>query len=437
MNDYFNWSEKRERLALWGMLAFGFALRAAYIISSKVPLFSDMLEWDKARLAIVHSLPYSANWTPLYPAALALVTFIFGDNYVVLNLANAVFSTVTCWYIFLSAREVFGKKTAYLALLLSAVYVDMIWYCSVMLAETLGMMLLTILAYRIIKDKNSAVNGLVFGLTCMTKGLFLLCLPGLLFWIWYKNRPGAWLKKAALFSVFAFLAILPWSIRNMGVYKKPVMLEPHWAMAIFDGHNPYSTGSCDYLFLGTEYGKFYNDPSLSIVEINRICLEKSIDFALHNPLKEIQLTLLKTSKHLAFTTSFVLYRADFPVKKLMFSASVLQNMLLFPLCVLGMVFSFRDRKAFGFSILILSFVGIFITLFSAEVRKRMPFVPFMLILAAHGALLLPGLIERLRARDTKGIAGKLAVSAAVCALLYINFAYQLVTRWKDVAGRFN
>ena len=437
MKDYFNWSEKTERLALRGLLALAFCLRAAYVANVNVLPWSDMIEWDKARLPILHGLPYSANWPPLYPALLALVSRLFGESYVLLNLVNAALSAATCYYIFLSAREVFGKRTAYLALLLSAVYVDMIWYCGVMLAETLGMLLLTVLVYRIIKNRNFAVSGLVFGLTCMAKGLFLLTLPGLLLWIFYKYRSEGWLKKAALFSVFSFLAILPWSLRNLGVYKKPVMLEPHWAMAIFDGHNPYSTGSCDYLFLGTEYGRFYDDPALSIVEKNRISLEKSIEFALHNPLREIQLTILKASKHLTFTTSFVLYRAAYPGRKVMFAASVLQNMLLFPLCVLGLVFSFRDRNAFGFSAMILLFVGIFITLFSAEVRKRMPFVPFMLILAAHGAMLLPGLAQRLRARETAGIAGKLAVSAAVTALLYVNFAYQVFTRWKDVAGRFN
>lgn len=436
MTEFINWDEKKDRLVLWAALAAGFALRAAYILSVKVPPFSDMAVWDQARLAILNGLPYHANWTPLYPAVLALVTAVFGESYILLNLVNAAFSTVTCYFIFLTARELFGRKTAYLALFLSALYVDMIWYCSVMLAETLGMMLLSLLVYRIIKDWNYAVSGLLFGLACMTKGLFLLCLPGLLFWIWYKHRPGIWLKKAALFSVLAFLTILPWSLRNAGVYKKPVMLEPHWAEAVFDGHNPYSTGSCDYLFLGTEYGKFYNDPAVSVVERNRICLEKSVDFALHNPLQEVRLTILKASKHLAFTTSFVLYRADFPLRKLLFSASVLQNMLLFPLCVFGMVFSFRDRNAFGLSAIILSFVGLFVTLFSAEVRKRMPFVPFLLVLAAHGAVLLPGLAARLRARDTAGIAGKLAVSAAVSLLLYMNFVYQVLTRWKDVAGRF-
>jgi hypothetical protein len=111
-------------------------------------------------------------------------------------------------------------------------------------------------------------------------------------------------------------------------------------------------------------------------------------------------------------------------------------MFIFPLCVIGLVFAFRDRNAFGPALVILFFVGIFITLFSAEVRKRMPFVPFLLLFAAHGAALLPGLIARLRSRDFSGIGAKLLVSGLVCGLLYINFAYRVALRWRDVLGRF-
>lgn len=438
IKDFLNLDEKKERLAVWWALALGFALRAAYAAAAaRVLPWSDMGEWDKARQSVAYGLPYTVHWTPLYPAALALLTKIFGENYVVFGLANAAFSAATCWLVFLTAREAFGRRTAWLALLLSVVYVDMIWYSGVMLAETIGMLLLTLTAWLVVKNKHAALAGAAFGLTCMAKGLFLLCLPAFLLWLWYRHRNEGWLKKAVYFALLAGLVMLPWNIRNRLFHKQAVMLEPHWAMAIFDGHNPYSTGTCDYLFIGTEYGKFYDDPNLTVVEKNRICMEKSIEFALNNPLKELQLTVMKASKHLVFTTSFVLYRTDYPLRKTLFILSVLQNMLIFPLCVLGLVFAFRDRNGFGFSLIILFFVGIFITLFSAEVRKRMPFVPFMLILAAHGAALLPGLLERLRAGDTAGVRGKLLTVGTAWALLYANFFYRVATRWQDVLGRFS
>lgn len=438
MNKLLDFAEKKERLALWWALALAFILRAAYgAAAARVAPWSDMLDWDKARQAIAYGLPYSASWTPAYPAALALVTKVFGESYAAFYAANAAFSAATCALIFFIAKETFGRKTAWLALLFSVFYVDMIWYSGVMLAETMGMLLLAFTAWLVVKDRHPALAGLAFGLTCMVKGLFLLALPAFLLWIWYKYRSQGWFKKAVYFSLLAGLAMLPWNLRNMRVHKEPVLLEPHWALAIFDGHNPYSTGGCDYLFLGTDYGKFYTDPNLSMVEKGRICKQKSLEFALNNPLREVQLTLLKASKHLVFTTSFVLYRTDYPLRKTFFTLSTLQNTVLFPLCVIGLVFAFRDRNAFGLSLIILFFVGVFITLFAAEVRKRMPFVPFLLLLAAHGAMLLPGLLQRVRAHDTADIHGKLLTAGAACALLYANFFYRIAIRWQDVLGRFN
>jgi len=112
-------------------------------------------------------------------------------------------------------------------------------------------------------------------------------------------------------------------------------------------------------------------------------------------------------------------------------------MILFPLCALGMVFSFQDRGAFGFSMIVAILAGVFITVFSASVRMRIPLVPAMITLAAHGAALLPGLAARLKAGDTAGIKGKLSAAAAAIIFLYANFAYQAITRFGDVAGRFN
>lgn len=431
-----NEESRTDRVLFWGLIFAGLLLRAAYVSTVNVPPWNDMAQWDAARLAILHGLPYTAGWTPLYPAILALATKIFGESYTALYLVNALFSTLTCIYIYLSTKEVFGKRTAYIGLFMSVIYIDMIWYCSVIMAENLGILLLTILLYRIIKNRNFALNGIVFGLTCMAKGMFIIGLPGILLWIYYKYRADGWLKKAGLLAIFTFLVLLPWNLRNSITYRTFVPIEPTFGCTVFDGHNPYSTGGVDYLFLGSEYGKFYTAPSLSGTEKDRICLNKSIEFALHNPLREMQLFVLKSSKQMALTTSFVFYRATYPARKFMFTAAFLENMVLFPLCILGMVFSFRDRNAFGFSMIIICFTGIFITLFSAEVRKRMPFVPFMLILAAYGASLVPGILAAFRTRKTGTMRGKLITSGILIALLLSNSLYRIAIRFHDVTQRF-
>lgn len=431
------WARSEQGAVLLLVLA-AFLLRAAYAwAAGAIPPWNDMAEWDKARLGILNGQPYTANWTPLYPALLAGVSRLFGAGYYQLYLFNSLLVALAGLFTYLAAREIFGRRTALLALALSVLYADTVWYSSLLLAENLGIFLVALLTWRFVKDGSPWANGFLFGLTCLAKGLFLALLPGLLVWIWLRDRNGPWLRRAAVFAGMALLTLLPWGVRNTLVYKAPVLLEPHWASAVLVGHNPYATGGCDYYFLDHDYGKFYFDESLSPVEKNRVFLAKALEFMRDNPLKEIKLTLLRASKHLTFATSFVFYGAEYPARKFLFAAAALQHMLLFPLCALGMAFAFRDRGAFGPVMIVTILAGVFITLFSANTRMRLPLVPAMLLLAAHGALLLPGLLARIKAGDTAGIRGPLAAGAIASLLLFVNFAYQVLTRLGDVAGRFN
>ncbi|HCC47212.1 MAG TPA: hypothetical protein DEQ38_03720 [Elusimicrobia bacterium] len=425
-----------ERSAVIALLLAALLIRVLYAAFNGVLPWNDMAGWNQGRLELLRGEPYTVHWTPLYPFLLAQVSRLTGENYFLLNCVNAVLNTFACLFTWQAAREVFGRRTALLALAAAAFYVDTVWYSATMLAENLALMMIALLTLRFVKDGKPAVNGFIFGLACLTKGLFLALFPGFIYWLYLKYRLEGWRKKAAVFTGVALLTIAPWAARNFMVYKAPVLLEPHWASAVFVGHNPYATGGCDYYFLDHEYGDFYKDPSLSIIETNRIFIKKSVEFALGNPLRELQLVVLKASKHLTFSTSFVYNSGDYPARKWMYALSLLQHMLIFPLCVFGMAFSFSDKKAFGFSMIVGILAGAFITLFSANTRMRIPFASAMLVLAAHGAALLPGLLAKVRSGGAGEIKGRLYAAVSVTALLYLNFLYQLLTRYRDVTSRF-
>lgn len=422
--------------AFWGLLALAFALRAAYVWHNQVLPWNDMAMWDEARRAILDGKGYSAGWTPLYTLSLVLITKLFGESYRLMNLFNAALSTLTCYFIYLTARDLFGRRAAFLALAVSAVYVDMIWYCAVMLGETMGVLLLSVAVWRLAAGRGLALAGVFFGLACLTKGVFIIAMPALLLWVWLRAEGAARLKRAALFAGFAFLTIAPWSVRNRLVQQDPSLLEPTAMGTIFVGHNPYATGGADFEFALHDYGKFYHDPNITDAERDRIYKEKVIEFITTQPLAEIPLTLKKISKHLTFATSFAFYRAEYPARKLMFAASLLQNMAVFMLCAFGMALAWRDRKSAGLSAIIGIYVLVFVTLFCAEGRKRMPFIPSAIVLAAYAAAALPGAIAAVKAGRGGPLRGRLAAGAAAAALLFLNFVYQTATRYADVAKRF-
>ena len=77
------YKEEKYRVAFFLLAAF--AIRAAYAWFTDVPPGNDAADWDLARLSILHGRPYTAPWTPLYPAVLALFSKIFGESYFLLN----------------------------------------------------------------------------------------------------------------------------------------------------------------------------------------------------------------------------------------------------------------------------------------------------------------------------------------------------------------
>ena len=420
--------------AAWWLLGLAFALRAVYVINVGVLPWSDMEVWDQARLALAAGQAYQAHWTPLFPITLAAVTRIFGDSYVLMNMVNVVLSTATCLVIYLGAREAFGRKAGFLALLLAATYVDFIWYCSVMLAETMGLLFFTLAAYFVIRGRSAALAGFMLGLACLTKALFIIGLPAFVFWYWFRGN--GWLKRALLFCLLTALTIAPWSLRNRYAQAAPSVLEPTWADTIFIGHNPYADGGPDFDVMDTEYGAFYRDPALKPSERSRIALDKALKFIRENPRREAELFFLKLPKHLTFGTAFGFYLQPYPARVPMFVLAVFTNMLVFLLAALGGAYAWKDRNGAGPLAIIGIFVGVFVTLFCAEGRKRMPFLPMVIMLAGHGAALLPGVIADLKARRGAALRGPLLAAVITGSLLALNFAWQTATRMGDVVKRF-
>jgi len=86
-----------------------------------------------------------------------------------------------------------------------------------MLSEPLSIVLVAVLLWVLVRytdsrrTRDTVLAGVVFGLLCLTRTIFLPWLPFLAILIWWCGRD---LKPAALFLVMAMAIQLPWAIRN-------------------------------------------------------------------------------------------------------------------------------------------------------------------------------------------------------------------------------
>ena len=434
-NRFYNSMKKNENIILV-LLLIGLVVRIIYVSQIKILPWNDMAMWDKARLSILQGTKYDVNWPPVYPLFLAALSFLFGNSYIVIGIAQSVVSSLTCLLIYLIAKDTFNNKVGLISLAISCFYIDMFWYSGVLLAETLGLFLFTLVIYFIIKEKSHIITGFLFGLTLLTKGVFLITLPGIILWLFLKSDKNKVVSNISRFVILTFLTISPWTVRNYFEYKSFVLLEPHYGINVFVGHNPSATGGADYYFIDYDYGKFYKDDSLSIVEKSRIGLKIAFDFAVTHPFREIQLFFLKLSKYCTLSTHFDFYSAGYPLRKTFFVLAILTHSMLFPLFILGMVFSLKNKNAIGLTIIICNFTLVLITLFCVYGRMRFSSVSSIIILASYGISVIPEILDKLKRNEFADISKKLKLTVILTALLYANFIMQAITRSKDILNRF-
>lgn len=193
----------------------------------------------------------TAEHPPLFPLLIGLITKLGATGYLAQKLLLCGVGTVTVGFVGLAGREAGGATTGLVAAALAAVY-PFLWVVDgSLMSETLYGVLLAAalwLALRFARRPSlglAAGVGALAGLAALTRGEALLLAPLLL--IPLAVRAGAaWRSRLTLAAVAlgAFALVLaPWTIRNLTVFEKPVLISTN-GNAVFVGSN------CDPVYHG-------------------------------------------------------------------------------------------------------------------------------------------------------------------------------------------
>jgi 4-amino-4-deoxy-L-arabinose transferase-like glycosyltransferase len=156
---------------------------------------------------------------PLFPLVLAPSSLLGLDTYNAHRVVVCLIGTATIVCVGLLARQVAGDRAGLLAAAVAAVSPVLISADGAVMSETLlGLLvvLAVLAAYRLASMRSAVLLGAIVGLATLTRGEALLLLPLLLPW----RRP-----KLAAAVVAAFVVVLvPWTVRNLSTFDKPVAL---------------------------------------------------------------------------------------------------------------------------------------------------------------------------------------------------------------------
>lgn len=162
---------------------------------------------------------------PLYPLFLVLTFSIFGENLYSVQFMQSLLGALTCFIIYLIAKQIFDRKTAILSAIIFTLYPLFIWYTARIWTETLLTFLLSILVFYLIKflkhpsKTNALILGTILGIINLCKSsllflpVFLLTVLLVLSW----ERKGKVILNFCIIFLTMSLVILPWTYRNYKV----------------------------------------------------------------------------------------------------------------------------------------------------------------------------------------------------------------------------
>jgi hypothetical protein len=198
---------------------------------------------------------------PAYPVFLAIVgagSHEYDSAPARVKIAQSIVGALGVWLIGLLAARAAGPAAGVLAASIAAVYPPLVWICAYVLSEALYSTLALATALfldsaidraRGRQDADPHLSGRVFALAAgVTAGLAILVRPAMLFflpvaslWLLHRRRT----RLAVIVVVTSLAVVAPWTVRNIRVYGRLVLVASEGGITFWTGNHPLSRGEGD------------------------------------------------------------------------------------------------------------------------------------------------------------------------------------------------
>jgi 4-amino-4-deoxy-L-arabinose transferase-like glycosyltransferase len=240
-------SFRRGLLALTGA---GLLLRLLWVALEPAtgPVADETMwvDWGSRELPAVGFSPLRLRFIfhpPLYLYFLGTVNAAFGTLEAV-KYAQAVVGSLLVPAVGLVGRRGFGEKAALVAAFVAAFYPELVWFVAHFWAETL----FTVLLWWAIERTAAAdargslplavAAGALFGLATLTRETVLYFLPAAALWLAWRRAGGV--RRAAAFLVTSLLIVVPWTVRNYLAFDALVPVSTSGALNLWQGNTRMS-----------------------------------------------------------------------------------------------------------------------------------------------------------------------------------------------------
>ena len=343
---------------------------------------------------VVQGLGFTDNYgipvsypLPGLPLLLAVPISIVGPNVALIRMLMAVVGSLLIPACYLLCRSSTGsQKLGLIAAAIAVFFPTWVIYASLIFTDIPVTVLVTLMVWMLIEGYRRqsllwiAGAAIPWGLATLTRAVCLVYAPGIILWL-LLIIPG-WKRRiaAVMASIVPFACILaPWSLRNTYVYGKFVLISAFEGSELYRANNREATGidAIDNLRFQEILSQRYPADQYPDAAVRSMLLQaEAINFIRENPWRFAQLSFIR------FIQFWKLYSPRVPLShSLVMIASFGVALPFFLIQVIRL--GWRRGPEMLFLFIILCQAG-FHTVYSSNVRYRIPIEPLIIIMAVTG-----------------------------------------------------
>jgi 4-amino-4-deoxy-L-arabinose transferase-like glycosyltransferase len=394
------------------VLTLAFAIRLCWILIFHPEPVSDFTFYFRSAESIARGYGFTkysgfaTAYFPIgYPLFLAMLFWVFGVSVAVAQTANLILSVASVVLAYWIARDLFkSEQVGRLSLLFLAIYPNNIAYTPLIGVEIFYLFLLflgVVLLLPCISIKRAAhprrllFAGLVFGFATLVKAQTFL-LPAFLLFLfpqfsWEGRSLVNRLKRVAILYVALIGVLIPWVVRNYGLYND-IVLSNNDGLNLYIGNGPEANGT----WVAIPWIEVGNN-TLDEYKINQIARREAIDYIKTYPLQTLTLMpkkLIALFEHgdgvywniMGTGSELILARY---ILRLFDQLNTIYEFVVFVFLIASLLFGCWKRlrlgKGHGWPLLgivmMLYFIGIYLVYYGAA-RYHFPIIPWMIIYSA-------------------------------------------------------
>jgi len=413
VNAYF------ERNALTVVVVIALFVRITLLIIGKTYIFPEnwpgAYETGNIAAAIAETGTFSSPFgkdtgptawlMPGYPYLLSLIFKVFGtysvSSAIMALLLDCVASVLTIIPIFSMTNRLFGRKAAFVAVILFAFYPPSLLHATGRIWDTtlFTMIFLFFLNFLMVIEKKWAIKtailaGLFFGIIALFKVIILVFYPFVIFQIILQKRMRleVRLQQIGLLTLMILLILSPWVWRNYLVFGRP-LLRSNFGLELKLGNN---SGGEAYMRIHGRGKIEMHHPIIQKDELEKYqkmgelaytasCRKEAVAFISTHPNDFMRLTIQRILyfwiRDLDLSKGI---EGHFGIrsKKLAFTTFI--YILPLPFMLMGIVIALRGKRPAGVLVAYLTLFPLVYYITHVRQRYRFPIEPIMLIFAAGG-----------------------------------------------------